>query len=167
MKIKRFIHCGLLVLLTLGLALPVAAEDQKNESKYLCSEPNPESICTAANTCGSGSAPCTVDVKRTASSTSVTPDFPDAKSNAPFCVKVGTTVTWKTVSKNTGFLVDFGAAPPFEPGDAIIGGSDRSRSVVMNKKGCYKFSAGACVSGGTYGMCETVDTELIVTGGSN
>jgi hypothetical protein len=160
MKIVKWIHSGLPMLLGFALALPVVAEDQ---SKYLCSEPNPESIC-ATNTCGSAAVPCTVDVKRTASSVSITPDFPNAKSNAPFCVKAGTTMAWKSISKNTGFLVDFGTAPPFDPPDAIIGGSDRTRSVVPTKKGCYKFSAGACVSGGTYGMCQTVDSELIVTG---
>jgi hypothetical protein len=80
-------------------------------------------MCTPKNTCGSASAPCAVDIKRTAESAAVTPDIPGAKSNTPFCVKTGTTMTWKSVSKNTGFVVDFGPSAPFEPaGAAIIGG---------------------------------------------
>jgi hypothetical protein len=149
-----------LTLILLTTSLPA----ETNDDKYLCSEPNPESLCTPANTCGSASAPCVVDVKRTAASASVTPTTPDAKSNTPFCVKTGTTVTWKSLSKDTGFLVDFGPSPPFARG-AIIGGSDRSPSVVAKKPGCYKFSAGACVSGATYGMCASVDSELVVTSG--
>ena len=75
---------------------------------------------------------------------------------------------WKSMSKNTGFVVDFGPSASFEPaGAAIIGGSDRSASVVVKKPGCYKFSAGACVSGAIYGMCASVDTELIVVGSGN
>jgi len=159
------VRCSSLTLLILTLSGYLASEDR---NKYVCSEPNPESMCTPKNTCGSATAPCTVDIKRTAESAAVTPDIPGAKSNAPFCVKTGTTVTWKSVSKNTGFVVDFGPSSPFEPaGAAILGGSDRSASVVAKKQGCYKFSAGACVSGAIYGMCDSVDTELIVTGGGN
>ena len=38
------------------------------KSKYACDEPDPASLCTAANTCGSGSAPCTVDITKSGSS---------------------------------------------------------------------------------------------------
>jgi len=159
------VRCSWLMLLILTLSGYLASEEH---NKYVCSEPNPESICTPKNTCGSATAPCTVDIKRTAESAAVTPDIPGAKSNTPFCVKTGTTMIWKSMSKNTGFVVDFGPSAPFEPaGAAIVGGSDRSASVVAKKPGCYKFSAGACVSGAVYGMCASVDTELIVTGGGN
>jgi hypothetical protein len=151
----------LLLMLILGTGSVHAAG---NDDKYTCSEPNPESLCTPANTCGSATAPCVVDVKRTAASASVTPTTPDAKSNVPFCVKSGTTITWKSLSKDTGFVLDFGPSTPFARG-TILGGSDRSASVVAKKQGCYKFSAGACVSGATYGMCASVDSELVVTGG--
>lgn len=164
MRIPRNCFCRyswlLLTLILLTGSLPAKASDDK----YVCSEPNPESLCTPANTCGSVSAPCMVDVKRTAASASVTPTTPDSKSNRPFCVKSGTTMTWKSSGKDTGFLVDFGPSAPFSRG-AIIGGSDRSPSVVAKKPGCYKFSAGACVSGATYGMCASVDSELVVTSG--
>lgn len=156
-----------LVMLALVLPCYLASQEQRHADKYACSEPAPESLCTAANACGSTSVPCDVDIKRTSDSTSVTASTPDTKSNKPFCVKAGTTVNWKSTSRDTGFLVDFGTSAPFESLDAIIGGSDRSRSLVAKKPGCYRFSAGACVSGATYGMCDSVDTELIVTNGGH
>jgi plastocyanin len=150
--------CCFLILLI--VALPLRAQEQN-----ACSRPNPESICNASNVCGTSGTPCLVDIKRTADSASVTGNTMDSKSNAPFCVKNGTTVTWRSLSKNTGFVVDFGASPPFDGMEAILGGSDRSPSVVTKRPGCYKFSTGACVSGASYGMCATVDTVLIVTKG--
>ena len=140
------------------------AAAQSLSSKYACSEPNPEQLCNAANTCGSASAPCTVDVKRTSDGASTTSSISNAKSNAAFCVSVGTTVTWKTTSKDIGFLIDFGPASPFEPSGAIVGGSERSVSVVAKKPGCYKYSAGACKSGEIYGMCGSRNAEIIITG---
>jgi len=141
----------------------VAQEKQRGSETYLCSEPHPEAICKAQNTCGSGSTPCTVEIKRNASDASVTPSIPNSKANMPFCIKVGTTVSWKSPSRNTGFVVDFGPDGPFGEG-AIIGGSDRPASAVAQKKGCYKYSTGACVSGSIDGMCASVETELITTG---
>ena len=143
----------------------MARGPQGSGKKYVCSETNPETMCNSATTCGSAATPCTVDVKRSANAASVTPDTPNAKSNRPFCVKVGTTVTWKSSSKNTGFVLDFGPTSPFEQG-TIIGGSDRSVSAVAKKAGCYKFSAGACVSGAIYGMCGQTSSEIIVTSGN-
>jgi plastocyanin len=169
MKIRRSytIWFSLLVLpLLLMASYPAAEGPQGGGKKYVCSETNPETMCNAATTCGSASAPCTVDVKRSANAASVTPDIPNAKSNKPFCVKVGTTVTWKSSSKNTGFVLDFGPSSPFDQG-TIIGGSDRAVSALAKKAGCYKFSAGACVSGSIYGMCGSVDTEVVVTSGGN
>ena len=87
-----------------------------------------------------------------------------AKSNALFCVKTGTTVTWKSTGKNIGFVVDVGTTSPFEPAGAIIGGTDRSVSVVAKTPGCYKYSAGACVSGAIYGMCKETSAEFVVIG---
>ena len=141
-----------------------AQEPKRGSEKYLCSEPNPAAVCTAENTCGSASTPCTVEIKRTSDSASATPSIPKAKGNEPFCIKAGTTVTWKSASKNTGFVLDFGPDSPFGS-EAIIGGSDRSPSTVANKKGCYKYSVGACVSGSIYGMCGSAETELIINGG--
>jgi hypothetical protein len=152
-----------------GLLLPLAllanvglAEDKKPSAKYACSEPNPASMCTPANTCGSATTPCVVDVKRTADSSSATPNIPGAKGNSTFCVKVGTTVIWKSTSKNVGFVVDPSEASPFDPSGAIIGGSDRARTVVAKRPGCFKYSAGACVSGAIYGMCDSANAEVIV-----
>jgi plastocyanin len=162
------IFCGsLLFVTTLMAGFLVANAQQSKNNKYICSETKPGSMCTAATTCGSASSACVVDIKRKGgSSASSTPDIPNAKDNAPFCVKVGTTVTWQSASKNTGFVLDFGDSSPFEtpntPG-TIIGGADRPVSVVAKKPGCYKYSVGACVSGTIYGMCGSSSAELVVT----
>ena len=95
------------------------------KSKYSCDEPNPQSLCNAGNTCGSANAPCDVDVKRTAYAASATPQIPGAKGNSLFCLRPGTTVNWKSSAKNTGFVVDVSDASPFDPGGAIIGGSNK------------------------------------------
>ena len=167
MKTRRVfaVQAVLISLVSLVPSSAVLAQaQQRGSDQYLCSEPHPEKVCTAENTCGSSSASCTVEIKKTASSASATPNIPKAKSNQPFCVAPGTTVTWKSGSKNTGFVVDFGPDSPFEPGGPIIGGSDRAISSVAKKKGCYKYSAGACVSGAIDGMCGSVETKLIITG---
>jgi hypothetical protein len=83
--------------------------------KYVCSEPNPAEMCSRANTCGSSSSPCSVDVKQTADSASSTPSIPNAKGNSLFCVKVGSTVKWNSTGKDNDFVVDVGPASPFEP----------------------------------------------------
>ena len=164
--------CGSLLFLGISTASFLAANEQQGKNnKYVCSESNPGSMCTAATTCGSASSPCVVDIKRrgSASATS-TPDIPNAKGNASFCLTVGTTVTWQSSSKNTGFVLDFGSSSPFEtpntPG-TIIGGADRPVSVVAKKPGCYKYTVGACTSGTTYGMCGSSSAEIVVTGDAN
>lgn len=112
----RFFHprcmllTALLVLLSYG---DVALAQKKN--LYACKEPDPASLCTAANTCGSPSQPCTVNVKRTANAASATPGIPDAKGNQLFCVKVDTSVTWHSDTKHQGFVVDMGPTSPFTP----------------------------------------------------
>ncbi len=168
MKIQRyFAICCAMFLVMLGLLPSHAAGEEKkkkNSGQYACAEPNPASLCNASNTCGSASAPCTVDVKRTANSSSATPNVTDPKGNAFFCVKQGTTVTWQSGSKNTGFVIDFGPTSPFDPPDAIIGGTNKPSSVVANRTGCFKYSVGACNSGGIYGMCKTAQAEAIVIG---
>jgi hypothetical protein len=47
-----------------------------------------------------------------------------------------------------------------------IGGSDRPVSVVAKTGGCYKYSAGACMSGAIYGMCKETNAKLVVIGGN-
>jgi hypothetical protein len=150
--------------LVLPLVLAVgSAGAQSKKSKYACAEPNPQSLCNAGNTCGSPTAPCDVDVKRTAYAASATPQIPGAKGNALFCVRPGTTVNWKSTSKNTGFVIDVSDASPFDPGGAIIGGTSKDVSVVAKTSGCYKFSVGACVSGALNGMCANATGEVLIT----
>jgi hypothetical protein len=171
MKIRSrvAIWTGLLVLPFLLLASFIAAQEKKKGSdKYLCSETSPGKMCNASTTCGSGSSACVVDIKRRGgSSASAVPSIPNVKATGPFCVKVGTTVTFQSTSKDTGFVLDFGPSSPFDPPGAIIGGSDRSVSVVAKRIGCFKYSAGACTSGTIYGMCGSVETEIVVTDNSN
>jgi len=160
----RFVIGSVTFLLLLWM-LPDCAAQQKKGNKYACLEPNPASQCNAGNTCGSPSTPCTVDVKRTSYSASATPSIANAKGNALFCVKAGTTVTWQSSAKNTGFLIDFGASSPFDPPDPIMGGSKKSVSVKAVTPGCSLFAFQATDSSGTYGMSKASQAELIVVAG--
>ena len=164
MKIQRScaIACALFPLVLLPC---LSAQEKKGGNKYACSEPNPASQCNAGNTCGSSSTPCSVDVKRTRYSSSATPSIQGAKGNALFCVKAGTTVTWQSSSKNTGFLVDFGPTSPFDPSDPIMGGSKRPITVKTATPGCYMYALQATDSTGLYGMSQASHAELIVVGG--
>jgi hypothetical protein len=158
---------GLLLSVSLASFLLANARD-KRATKYACSEANPAGLCNVSNRCGANSDPCVVDLKRKGgTSASVTPDTPNAKANTPFCVKVGTTVTWQSSAKNTGFIIDFGPSSPFDTPGAIIGGSDRPISVVAERSGCYKFSLGACIAGTIHGMCGSTDSEIVVTSDGN
>jgi plastocyanin len=89
------------------------------------------------------------------------PAFPRAKGNSIFCVKVGTPVTWKSDTKHQGFVVDMGPHSPFDTFD-IIGGSDKSVTVTAKTPGCYRHSAGACLSGAIYGMCGNGTAEVVI-----
>lgn len=161
-NVRSRIACQTVILLILVILTTFAFADKKATSKYACSESNPASLCNAENTCGSSSDTCTIDVKRTANAASATPNIAKPKGNALFCVKQGTPVVWKSTQKNTGFVVDFGPASPFEPQDTIIGGSNRDVSVAAKEPGCYKYSVGACISGAAYGMCGSGDAEAVV-----
>jgi hypothetical protein len=145
------------LILVMSCAMALAQND-----KYACSEPNPQLVCNTGNTCGSASSPCTVDVKRDNNGASATPAIPGAKGNSTFCVKTGTTIIWESTQKNTGFVVDFGSASPFGSDDAIIGGAQKPVSVTAMKAGCYKYSAGACISGEVQGMCGSAAAEAII-----
>jgi plastocyanin len=166
MKIHRY-----LVLVCCFLVLPIflttllAGRDTKKKIKDdACSASNPASICAAANTCGSASSPCSIDIRRSGSAyATATPSIPEAKSNKVFCIKVGTTVTFTTSSKNTGFVIDFGKSDPFDHEGAIIGGADRPITVTAKHPGCYTYSIGACTPGTVYGMCGNADTQLIIS----
>jgi hypothetical protein len=170
-KIERgfAVSCGLLLVSFLLAANYIGAKErQRGSQTYACAEPHPQSMCSAANTCGSSSDPCRINVKRKGSSlASATPSIPGIKENAIFCVKVGTTVTWESSSKNTGFVIDFGPASPFDTPGAIMGGADRPVSVVAKRPGCFKYSTGACTSGTIYGMCGSSDNEVVVMDGRN
>lgn len=166
MEIKRCVVHGSGVVLLSVLSLTNDSSAQSKGSKNACPEANPAQLCNAGNTCGSASEPCVVDVKRTSSAASATAMTQNPKGNALFCVKTGTTVQWMSTGKEIGFVVDLGPTSPFEPAGAIIGGSDRSVSVVARKAGCYKYSAGACKSGAIYGMCGTGSARLIIVEGN-
>ena len=140
---------------------PTLAEAQK-KSKYACDEPQPDSMCSTANTCGSASSPCTVDITRSVSSSNVKPSIPNAQNNQLFCVKAGTTVVWTSSKRNTGFMVAFGADSPFEPDTPIVGGSSKKVVTRATTPGCYKYDAGSFTSGTIYGMSSGSKPELII-----
>ena len=155
----------------ISLVLPLLltgylAANEQGKPKAGCTETNATGLANPGNTCGSSSDPCIVDIKRTSSSASATPGIQGAKANQMFAVTVGTTVTWQSTSKNTGFVIDFGSSSPFDPSGAIMGGSDRAVSVVAKKPGCYRYSVGACVAGAIYGMCDSKQAELVVVAAS-
>ena len=164
MRIQRIFAVSSIILVFLFAELvndePACAQNEK--VKYACSEPDPASICNPSNTCGSPAQACSVDIKRTVDAASATPSIPGAKSNASFCVKVGTNVTWKSDTKHQGFVVDMGPTSPFDPPDDIVGGSAKSVTVKAKTPGCYKFSAGACLSGAIYGMCGNGTAEIVI-----
>jgi plastocyanin len=170
MKRNQFlaIACSLF-LISMGLLLMdgnIAANDKKAKTP-VCPNPHPEQLCTAANTCGSSSSPCVLEVRRTGGGddASVTPNIPNFPKESPICIAPGTSVTWQGEGKNTGIMVDFGASSPFDPPGTIMGGSDRPVTVLTKKAGCYKYSVGACNPGSIYGMCGNSDFDLIVTSG--
>jgi hypothetical protein len=136
------IHCYLaalccLFVLPLLLTSFVTGSDTKKKIKGdVCSASNPASTCAAANTCGSASSSCSIDIKRDQGSyATATPSIPDAKSNKTFCIKVGTTVTFMSSSDL------------FDHEGAIMGGADRPITVIAKHPGCYTYSVGACTAG--------------------
>jgi len=161
---SHWMYCALLLLPVLLLASMAMAEDKKKDSKDACANPNPASLCTADNTCGSPSSPCMVNIKRTSYSSSATPSIPGAKGNDLFCVKTGTTVTWQATDKNTGFLVDPGKTSPFDPPGVFMGGSEKSVSAVAKTPGCITYHFSATAQNGIYGKSKATTGQLIVVG---
>src|SRR3974377_2355006 len=69
----------------------IVGENTNKIKNDVCSASNPASTCAANNTCGSASSPCTIDIRRSQGTyATATPNIPGAKSNKPFCIKVGT-----------------------------------------------------------------------------
>jgi hypothetical protein len=161
MKSKHGFAVSLMMLVLLGSLM--AQAQKKKANPYACTEPNAESLCTAENTCGSSGSACTVTIKKDGSGANVNPSIPGAKNNQLFCVKVGTKVNFEAKSKNTGFVVDYGPASPFDREDSIVGGSKNPDSATAQNPGCYRYSAGACYSGAVNGMCGTQSAEMVVT----
>jgi hypothetical protein len=145
------------------MLITVASAQKKKANPYACVESNPETLCSPANTCGSDTAACVLEIKKEGSGASVTPNIPDAKKNKLFCVKAGTQMSFESKRKNTGFVVDFGPNSPFDKEESIVGGSSKPDSAVAKNPGCYRFSAGACVSGAISGMCGSQMAEMVIT----
>jgi hypothetical protein len=140
----------------------LAGEAAQAKSKYSCDQEQPETQCSADNTCGSASSPCTVSVTRSNNSANVKPDLPNAKNNQLFCVKAGTTVVWMSAKKNQGFSVSFGTDSPFDPDAPIMGGGKKQVTTKAVTPGCYKYDVGAFTSGTVYGMSGGVRPVLII-----
>jgi plastocyanin len=142
----------------------IGKNTKKKVKNDVCSASNPASICDAEITCRSASSPCSVDIRRSAgSSASATPSISDAKPNKAFCIKTGTTVTFTSSSKDTGFVLDFGASNPFDHQGAVMGGADRPVTATAKHPGCYTYSVGACTAGTVYGMCGEDVAQLIIS----
>ena len=150
------------LLLPCVVLLTCTTAQAQKKSKYVCDEADPASMCTAANTCGSASAPCTIDITKSGNSSNVKPGIPNAKNNQLFCIKAGTQVVWMTSNKNTGFMISFGTDSPFDPDDPIVGGANKQVTVKASTPGCYKYDAGAFYSGATYGMGGGSKPELVI-----
>ena len=166
MGIYRYLAaaCCLFVVPLLVTSFIVGQDSKKKIKNDVCSASNPASICAEASTCGSASSPCVIDIRRSGSKyATAKPSLPDAKPNTAFCIKVGTTVTFSTSSKNTGFVIDFGKGNPFDHEGSIIGGGDRPITVTAKHPGCYTYSIGACTPGTVYGMCGNADSQLIIS----
>jgi hypothetical protein len=140
----------------------VGASQAYGKSKYVCEEEKPESLCTAANTCGSAASACTIDITRSADSANVKPDLATAKKNQFFCIKAGTTVIWTSSNKKNGFMISFGADSPFDPDDPIMGGGKKQVTTRAATPGCYKYDVGAFRSGTVYGMSGGNKGELVI-----
>jgi len=151
------VGCALAVFSVIGLH----AQDKPKRGKA-CSAPHPEQLCTAQNTCGANGQACTVEVERTSDSSKVTASTTEKKGNGLFCVKKGAQVTWQASEKNTGFVIDVKPLFPFDKGDAIVGGTDRSVPLTAEKTGCFTYYASACKSGSIYGMCKTANGNFVV-----
>jgi|SRR5664279_2844396 len=162
MRIQRDFRAASTLLLVTCIALLSCVSQAQKKSKYVCDEANPAGMCNAANTCGSATAPCTIDVTKSGSSSNVKPGIPNAKNNQFFCIAKGTTVVWMTSNKNTGFMISFGTDSPFDPDDPIIGGANKQITVKASTPGCYKYDAGAFYSGATYGMSGGSKPELVI-----
>jgi plastocyanin len=164
MKVQRRFSAwsAVLVLFSIVLLTCSSAQSQK-KNRYACDDDEQhESVCNAANTCGSSSSPCTVDVTRSANSANVKPGIPSAKNNQLFCIKAGTTVVWMSSNKHNGFLVSFGSDSPFDPDGPIVGGANKPITTKATTPGCYKYDVGAFRSGTVYGMSGGNRPKLVI-----
>ncbi len=163
MKPRQQFHIwNTLLLLSCILLVNCTIAQAQKKSKYTCDEAQPESMCNAANTCGSSSEQCKIDITRGSYSANVKPGIPDAKNNQLFCVKAGTTVVWMSSNKNNGFMVSFGSDSPFDPDGPIMGGGKKQVTTKASTPGCYKYDAGAFTSGTVYGMSGGSKQELVI-----
>ena len=151
-----------LILFSYVAASTCAPTHAQKKSRYACEDTDKAMLCSAANTCGSVSTTCTVDVRRSANSANVKPVIPNAKNNQLFCVKVGTTVVWMSSNKNNGFMVSFGTDSPFDPDGPIVGGAKKPVTTKASTAGCYKYDVGAFRSGTVYGMSGGSRPELVI-----
>ena len=163
---KKSIILAFLALLALVPFMTLLGRGSANDKKSkatACTNPHPERLCTAANTCGAGGTSCELEVRRAdqGAGASVKPNVENFSKSDVICIETGASVTWKGGGKNTGIMVDFGDSSPFDEG-TISGGSDRPVTLVAKKTGCFKYSVGACTPGSVYGMCGNSDYELIV-----
>jgi hypothetical protein len=159
---RQFYTSSRLVLLSYVVVLSCVPTHAQKKSRYACDETDQAILCSAANTCGSPSSTCTVDIRRSADSANIKPSIPGAKNNQLFCIKTGTTVVWTSSNKNNGFMVSFGTDSPFDPDGPIAGGAKKPITTKASTPGCYKYDVGAFRSGTVYGMSGGRSPELVI-----
>jgi len=163
MKTDRY-RAFLCCLCSLPLFFSIIGKDTTSEiNGDVRSTSNPADVCSAANTCGSVSSPCSIDIRRRNSYATATSSIPQAKSNTTFCIKVGTTVIFRSSSKNTGFVIDFISADPFDHEGLILGGGNSPVTVIAKRPGSYIYTIGACTPGTVKGMCGNAESQLIIS----
>jgi hypothetical protein len=159
---KQYGIWSTLLLSSCVVLLSCATTQAQKKSRYACEESQLENLCSAANTCGSASSQCTIDVRRGGDFANVKPGIPNGKNNQLFCIKAGTTVVWMSSNKNNGFMVSFGTDSPFDPDGPIMGGGKKQVTTKAVTPGCYKYDAGAFRSGTVKGMSGGSKSELII-----
>src|SRR6516165_10389063 len=99
---------ALLALVPFMTLLGRVSENDKKSKAKACTNPHPEHLCTAANTCGAGGASCELEVRRAdgGSGASVKPNVENFSKSDVICIETGASVTWKGGGRTPALMVD-------------------------------------------------------------
>ena len=158
MKIQRYIAVSLFLLL-----LASVANAQSKKGKYVCDEPNPQSLCTASQHLSCFRSVLGRHQAGWYERGDGYPGLPKAKGNSLFCVKEGTTVTFQIILEGNRIHRRLRAVVAVRSA-----GHDHRRSAEAGAgrrpsgQDASSIPSGACYSGATYGMCGSGTAEAIV-----